>query len=133
MLPETSLALFWPAAGVGALWALVTPGVGAEFLVVGSAIWVLATVGLGLTGIAWDAAAVLGVANVVNSVGTAFGYSWLTARSSAEPVEWHGGGAAPMRRLGDVGRFALAAAVATSVSGVIGMAGSPWRRARPCR
>ena len=24
VLPETSLALFWPAAGVGALWALVT-------------------------------------------------------------------------------------------------------------
>ena len=122
VLPETNLALFWPAAGVGALWALVTPR-RRELVVVGGAIWVLATVGLGLTGIAWDAAAVLGIANVVNSVGTAFGYSWLTARSSAEPVEWHGGGAAPMRRLGDVGRFALAAAVATIVSGVFGMAG----------
>ena len=122
VLPETNLALFWPAAGVGALWAMVTPR-RRELVVVGGAIWVLATVGLGLTGIAWDAAAVLGVANVANSVGTAFGYSWLTSRSSAEPVEWHGGGSAPMRRLGDVGRFALAAAVATVASGVIGMAG----------
>ena len=25
VLPETNLALFWPAAGAGALWALVTP------------------------------------------------------------------------------------------------------------
>ena len=122
VLPETNLALFWPAAGVGALWALVTPR-RRELVVVGGAIWVMATAGLGLTGIAWDAAAVLGIANVVNSVGTALGYSWLTARSSTEPVEWHRGGAAPMRRLGDVGRFTLATAVATTVSGVFGMVG----------
>ncbi|HYN30502.1 MAG TPA: MASE1 domain-containing protein, partial [Dermatophilaceae bacterium] len=122
VLPETGLALFWPAAGVGALWALVAPR-RRELVVVSVAIWGLSAAGLALTGLPRDAAVVLGLANVVNSVGTAIGYTWLTARSTAEPVEWHGGGAAPLRRLGDVGRFALAAAVATTLSGVIGMAG----------
>ena len=122
VLPETNLALFWPAAGVGALWALVTPS-RRQLAVVAAAIWVLSTAGLALTGIPADAAVVLGLANVANSVGTAVGYTWLTAQSTAEPVEWHGGGAAPLRRLSDVGRFTLAATVATLVSGVIGMAG----------
>jgi integral membrane sensor domain MASE1 len=122
VLPETNLALFWPAAGVGALWALVTPS-RRQLAVVAATIWVLSSAGLALTGIPADAAVVLGLANVVNSVGTAVGYSWLTAQSTAEPVEWHGGGAAPLRRLSDVGRFTLAAAVATTVSGVVGMVG----------
>ncbi len=104
VLPETNLALFWPAAGVGALWALVTPS-RRQLAVVAAAIWVLSTAGLTLTGIPADAAVVLGLANVANSVGTAVGYTWLTAQSTAEPVEWHGGGAAPLRRLSDVGRF----------------------------
>lgn len=38
-------------------------------------------------------------------------------------MHWQGEGTAPLRRLGDVGRFALAVAVATTVSGAIGMAG----------
>ena len=45
MLPETNLALFWPAAGVGALWALVTP-TRRQLAVVAGAIAALSTVGL---------------------------------------------------------------------------------------
>ena len=121
VLPETSLALFWPAAGVGALWALVTTS-RRELAGVAAAIWVMSTAGLALTGIPSGAAVVLGVANIVNSVGTALAYTWVTARSSTEPVPWSGEGVAPLRRLGDVGRFVLAAAVATLASAGFGMA-----------
>ena len=120
VLPETSLALFWPAAGVGALWALATTR-RHELLGIAAAIWVLATVGLAVSGIPALAACVLGVANIVNSVGTALAYRWLTGRSSAEPVPWSGDGVAPLRRLGDVGRFFLATTVATVASAAVGM------------
>ena len=74
VLPETLLALFWPAAGVGALWALVTPR-RRDLAFVAAMIWVLASAGLVVTGMPTDAAVVLGVANIVNSVGTAVAYS----------------------------------------------------------
>jgi diguanylate cyclase (GGDEF)-like protein/PAS domain S-box-containing protein len=120
VLPETELALFWPAAGVGALWALVTPR-RRDLVLVSAGIWLMSTVGLALTGLPRDTAIVLGVANIVNSVGTAVAYRWLTARSSVEVVVPAGGGAAPIRRLADVGRFFLAASVATVLSAGVGM------------
>ena len=95
VLPETNLALFWPAAGVGTIWALVAVS-RRELVLVATLILAAASCGLALTGIPLDAALVLGVANVVNSVGTALVYSWLRARSPALSVEWTGGGAAPM-------------------------------------
>ncbi len=122
VLPDSGLALFWPAAGVGALWALVTTG-RRHLLVLSVAIWVMSTAGLAITGLPARTALVLGVANVVNSVGTAVAYGRLTARSSAEPVPWAGAGVAPLRRLGDVGRFVLATTLATVASAAVGMAG----------
>ena len=76
VLPETGLALFWPAAGVGALWALVSTG-RRHLLLVSVAIWVMSAAGLGLSGLPAATALVLGVANIVNSVGTAVVYRWL--------------------------------------------------------
>jgi diguanylate cyclase (GGDEF)-like protein/PAS domain S-box-containing protein len=121
VLPDTGLALFWPAAGVGALWALVTTR-RRDLLLVAAATSVMSSAGLALSGIPTSTALVLGVANVVDSVGTAVVYRRLTARSPAEPVPWSGAGVAPLRRLGDVGRFVLATTLATATSAVLGMA-----------
>ena len=66
VLPDTGLALFWPAAGVGALWALVSTG-RRHLLLVSVAIWVMSAAGLGLSGLPAATALVLGVANIVNS------------------------------------------------------------------
>jgi len=121
VLPENSLALFWPAAGVGALWALVTVG-RRQLLLASAAIGTLAAAGLAVTGIPPLTAVVIGLANIGNSVGAALTYRWLTASSSAGPVLWSGEGVAPLRRLGDVGRFFLATTVATVASAAVGMA-----------
>ena len=122
VLPETGLALFWPAAGVAAMWAL---GVSRrrDLTVVGVLVWLMASLGNSLTGIHPGAALVIGLANVVGAVGTALVYAWLRAQSTSEPVEWQGSGAPPLRRLADVGRFSLAAAAATVVSAGVGMVG----------
>ena len=55
VLPETNLALFWPAAGVGAIWALVAVS-RRELVLVATLILAAASCGLALTGIPLDAA-----------------------------------------------------------------------------
>jgi diguanylate cyclase (GGDEF)-like protein/PAS domain S-box-containing protein len=118
--PDTGLALWWPAAGVGALWALVTPG-RRHLLLLSAVICATSAAGLALTGIQAGTALVLGVANVVSSVGTALAYRRSTARSAAGQVPWSGAPVAPLRRLGDVGRLVLATTTATVAGAAVGI------------
>ncbi|MCF6377896.1 ATP-binding protein [Nocardioides KLBMP 9356] len=61
-LPETGLALFWPAAGVAALWIQRSPG---RLLVVNTATLFVTTVVVNAaSGVAWVPALVFGLANV---------------------------------------------------------------------
>ena len=119
VLPETGLALFWPAAGIGVVWAL-RAAAGNERVVAGVLVGVMASIGNALTGVEVRASLIIGLANVLTSVGTAYAYVWLTDRYAAATVD-PAGRALPLRRLGDVVRFLIAAGTAVTLSSGIGM------------
>ncbi|WP_392544379.1 EAL domain-containing protein [Oryzobacter telluris] len=120
VLPETGLALFWPAAGVGVAWAMFATSK-RELVPIGVLVWVMSATGMALTGTPLDVALVIGVANVVSAVGTARLYTWLTDRYGTVPATWTSTASPPLRRLGDVVRFLVAAGAAVAASSLVGM------------
>lgn len=122
VLPETGLALFWPAAGVGATWALFAVR-RVELGLVAVLVWVSASTGLALTGVGVRSALVIGVANVVAAIGPRLVYAWLSASSPTGHLAWDGHGTPPLRRLGDVVRFLTATMAAIVASAGLGMLG----------
>ncbi len=119
VLPETGLALFWPAAGVGVVWAL-RAATGSERVLIGGLVWIMATTGNAVTGVDVLSSPIIGLANLLTVVGTACAYVWLTDRYAGANVDW-AHGAPPLRRLGDVVRFLIAAGTAVVLSSGIGM------------
>ena len=118
MLPETGLALFWPAAGVAALWAILAlPR--AEVAVAGALVAVISGVGNALTGFDPVAAAVLGLANAVIAVGLRGFLSWL------RDVDGRRGQRNGLTRVNDFYRFLVAATAATA--SVPGWGWLAWR------
>ncbi len=120
VLSETGLALFWPAAGVGVAWAMHAT-TRRELLPIGALIWVTATGGMVLTDAPVDVAVVLGIANGVQALVAALGYSWLSTRYAGAPTDWTSRTTPPLRRLGDVVRFLVAAGTAVVLSTAVGM------------
>ncbi|WP_377640148.1 diguanylate cyclase [Oryzobacter terrae] len=111
-LPETGLALMWPAAGIGVLWTLRARSsreVGTALGLIG----LVATVGNAVTGFAAGPAVLLGASNVAACL--------VARRLMGGPV-----GTTPaheVRSLGQFYRLLAAGAVSTAVSAAIGMAG----------
>ncbi|MGG5257264.1 bifunctional diguanylate cyclase/phosphodiesterase [Phycicoccus avicenniae] len=120
--PTTGLALFWPAAGVGALWALVAR-TQRELVLVAAAVAAVATVANGVTGFGWGTAFVLGAANVVVAVGTRRAYSEIRVRTSRRHRDRTRWGAERYSSLSDFLRLLTAGLVATLASAVVAMAG----------
>ncbi|QZY29287.1 ATP-binding protein [Nocardioides coralli] len=117
--PETGLAFFWPAAGVGLLWALICRS-RADLVACLVAIFVIATVGNSVTGTAWLPGTVLGVANVVMVL-----LPRLLLRLPDAPWRrrWH---LPPWSRLNSAGslvQLLLAVAAGSMASGAVGMVG----------
>ncbi|WP_299445944.1 EAL domain-containing protein [uncultured Phycicoccus sp.] len=114
VLPETGLAVFWPAAGVGVLWLLRTRS-RPEVVLAAALVGVLAATGNAITGLPVLAGVILGVANVTVCVVTrALFIATRTARSS--PL------ADGLRRMSGFYRFVGAAAVGVAASAVVGVA-----------
>ncbi|QKE84663.1 EAL domain-containing protein [Arthrobacter sp. NEB 688] len=116
--PATGLALFWPAAGVGALWGLLARD-RRELALVGVVAGVVAAVGNGLTGFAWPTALGLGVANAVVAVGTRLAFSETRVRTSRRAGAGERWGAERYVGLSDFWRLLLAGFVATVVSALV--------------
>lgn len=114
--PETGLAMFWPAAGVGVVWALRST-TRRELATALTLTATLAAVGNAVTGIPYHAAAVLGLANA--SVGLVV--TLLLGRSVGSGERRRG--QADVHRLADFYRLLGAAAAGTAVSAGIGMVG----------
>ncbi|NHA67961.1 bifunctional diguanylate cyclase/phosphodiesterase [Phycicoccus flavus] len=115
-LPDTGLALFWPAAGVAALWGLHALSRLELGLAAGLAA-VLAAVANALTGVPTTAALAYGSANAVLVLGVRGVMSWdgrLRTLGTARPT---------LSRVSDVYRFLAAAGGTTLVSAALGMPG----------
>ena len=113
VLPETGLAVFWPAAGVGVLWLLRTRS-RSEVVLAAALVGGLAAAGNAITGLPVLAGVVLGIANVTVCVVTrALFIATHTARSS--PL------AEGLRRVSGFYRFVGAAAVGVAASAVVGV------------
>ncbi len=69
VVPGTELALFWPATGVGAWWALATVR-RHELVLVGLAVMVLSTLGNATTGAVSQTAVIFGITSVMTALGT---------------------------------------------------------------
>lgn len=122
VLPDTGLALFWPASGVAVTWALLSTA-RRERVAIGGLVLLMATAGNALTGVAAGASFFIGAANVVTGLGTWYGYERLISRYGGGSVAGVALGAAPLRRLGDVVRFLLAAGAAVTASAGVAMVG----------
>lgn len=116
--PTTGLALFWPAAGVGALWGLMARG-RRELVVVAAACGVVAALANGLTGFAWGTALLLGVANAVVAAGTRLVYSEFRVRTSRRQGTRPRWDAERYASLSDFWRLLLAGLLATTASAVV--------------
>lgn len=119
VLPATGLALFWPAAGVAALWGMRVQR-RRELFVATAFVVVLSTLVNALTGVPLQGAVLFGAASGVLVVGVRV------------VVPWEHDGVRGLRvdevrpelaRLTDVYRFFGATAVATLVSTALGMLG----------
>ncbi|MBR7743760.1 EAL domain-containing protein [Phycicoccus sp. BSK3Z-2] len=108
VLSSSGLALFWPAAGVGALWLLGARG-RREVALSAALVGALAAIGNGLTGAPLLAAALLGAANVVLVVVTRDVYR------ARRP------GTTRLRYLAAFYRFAIAASAGSAASAVVGV------------
>ena len=120
--PETGLALFWPAAGVAALWGVLAERT-REVVVVGVLVGVVSGVGNALTGVPPRRRRA--------PRGRERGHRRRVPRHplvAAAPGRPRPPRATALTRLSDVYRFFVAAASATALSAVLGMA-----RARPRR
>ncbi|MBM6405265.1 EAL domain-containing protein [Phycicoccus sp. CSK15P-2] len=128
VLPETGLAVFWPASGVAVLWMLRTRTT-AEAALTAVFVGVTSALGNTVTGAPLVSGAILGLANVVVTVVT----WWLLRRGmfgeGRHAIEG-------MRRLSGFYRFLAASAVGVALSDVVGMvavgvAGNPvtWETA----
>ncbi len=117
VLPETGLALFWPPAGIAALWGLYA-ATRREVILVGGLVAVIATLGNAVTGFPLAAAVFLGVANAVIGVGVRGAMSWDRRRCD--------GGAAgrnTLESLVDFYRLLAATMLAVTASSAFGMLG----------
>ncbi|GGL34306.1 EAL domain-containing protein [Phycicoccus endophyticus] len=115
-LPETGLALFWPASGVAALWGLLAAH-RREVLLVGALVGAVSGMGNALTGLPPATAVWLALANASIAVGCRAVLSWLRHRSGTDaPVN-------VLTRVDDFYRALLAGMVGTTVSAVFGMVG----------
>ena len=70
---------------------------GRERVIVGLLVWVMSTIGNAVTGVDVISSPIIGLANVLTCVGTAYAYVWLTDRYAATTVDWTRG-APPLRR-----------------------------------
>lgn len=117
--PETGLALFWPASGVGVLWAL-TARSRAELWLCLASVMVIASVGNAVSGMSWGPGVVLGVANVVFS---------LVPRLVVDPPRagnwrrWPDRSAGGLTTVAALGWLLLAITLGAMASGAVGMAG----------
>ncbi len=116
--PDTGLALFWPAAGVAALWGVLAVSV-REVVLVAVVVGGIAGVGNALTGVPPVAAVFLGLANAALAGGCRGSLSWLRRQGEGEGETTSNG----LTRLFDFYRFLTAATVATGISAVLGMIG----------
>ena len=117
VLPETGLALFWPSAGVAALWGLYAVG-RREVVLVTVLVTVIASVGNTLTGFPAEAVWLLGLSNGVIAGGVRGLLSWERRRAGAVA-----GPRLALATLPDVYRLLVATLVAVLVSAVFGMLG----------
>ncbi|QKE82539.1 diguanylate cyclase [Arthrobacter sp. NEB 688] len=108
--PETHLALFWPAAGVGVLWALRTV-TRRELALAVTLTGIAASIGNIVTGFAIGPGLVLGLGNLLLGLVTTVVY-----RVAAPRHERRGS----MRRLSELNRLVLAAGVATLATSACG-------------
>lgn len=117
--PETGLAFFWPATGVGLLWALASR-TRADLVACLVSVFLLASVGNAVSGADLLPGLVLGAANVV-MVGV--------ARVVVLPPPWPRratrflGGWSGLSSVAALGRLMLAIALGAMASGLLGMAG----------
>ncbi|MBM6403268.1 EAL domain-containing protein [Phycicoccus sp. CSK15P-2] len=116
VVPESNLALFWPAAGIAALWGVVAP-TRRQVLAVALVVGVISGGGNVLTGFPVLAGIVLGAANAVIAVGCRGVMSWLR-RYTAAGVDRN-----RLTRLRDVYRFVAATAASVILSTPVGMFG----------
>ncbi len=115
VLAESGLAVFWPAGGVAVLWLLRARS-RAEVVLAAALVGVLAGVGNTVTGVPLLAGTFLGAANVTLGVVTR---AVLRVGRFAEPGRLGVG----LRRISELNRFVVAAAVGVLASAVVGVAG----------
>ncbi len=119
VLPQHELALFWPAAGVGVLWALVTVD-RRELSLVALVVVGASALGNAATGTSLLTAVLFSLANLATVLGTRVVATVLAGRD---------GGVSPDRRAGrlatvpDIYRISAAASISAGVGGLFGMAG----------
>lgn len=117
--PETGLAFFWPATGIGVLWALACR-TRADLVACLSAIAVIASIGNAVSGAAWLAGSVLGLSNVVMALVPRLvlvppaSLPWSRWRLA----EWRG-----LDSVAALGRLLLALTLGAAASGLLGMVG----------